>query len=204
MNKVEKNARETLIKEDLRVSKTIALIKSTFYKLLDQYDFSDITVKMICESAPINRSTFYRYYDSLDDLLNEFQQDTMNRYVERIKPFIADSNIESIIKDFFYFAESEGAVFEKLAFTFTNDKLDVISGDEFIIKSLNDSLDNDINRKFVLPFISSSVLNMYLRWVRTGKQLPINDIADLTSNLLIMGLSTQFEKIESIFVDTFR
>ena len=199
MNKIEKNAKETLIKEDLRVFKTIALIKSTFYELLNQYDFSEITVKMICEAAPINRSTFYRYYDSLDDLLNEFQQDTMNRYVERIKPFIAESDIYSIIKDFFYFAESEGEVFEKLAFTFTNDKLDMISGDEFIIKNLSDSLDNDMNRKFVLPFISSAILNMYLRWVRSGKQLPIYDIAELTSNLLINGLSAQFKKMDSVF-----
>ena len=199
MNKIKKNAKETLIKEDLRVFKTIALIKSTFFELLNQYDFSDITVKMICESAPINRSTFYRYYDSIDDLLNEFQQDTMNRYVERIKPFIAESDIYSIIKDFFYFAESEGEVFEKLAFTFTNDKLDMISGDEFISKNLSDSLDDDMNRKFVLPFISSAILNMYLRWVRSGKQLPIDDLADLTSNLLINGLSSQFEKIEYVF-----
>ena len=199
MNKIEKNAKETLIKEDLRVFKTIALIKSTFFELLNQYDFSDITVKMICESAPINRSTFYRYYDSIDDLLNEFQQDTMNRYVERIKPFIAESDMYSMIKDFFYFAESEGEVFEKLAFTFTNDKLDMISGDEFISKNLSDSLDNYMNRKFVLPFISSAILNMYLRWVRSGKQLPIDDIAELTSNLLINGLSAQFKKMESVF-----
>ena len=158
---------------------------------------------MICESAPINRSTFYRYYDSIDDLLTEFQQDTMNRYVERIKPFIAESDMHSIIKDFFYFAESEGEVFEKLAFTFTNDKLDIISGDELISKNLSDSLDNDMNRKFVLPFISSAILNMYLRWVRSGKQLPIDDIADLTSNLLINGLSVQFENSERLFIDTF-
>ena len=132
MNKVEKTAKETLIKKDLRVFKTIALIKSTFFELLNQYDFSDITVKMICESAPINRSTFYRYYDSIDDLLNEFQHDTMNR-------------------------------------------------------------------KFVLPFISSAILKVYLCWVRSSKLLPIDDIAELTSSLLINGLSSQFEKIEYVF-----
>jgi len=42
-----------------------------FLELLEQKDFSYITVKEICEKAGVNRSTFYLHYETIDDLLSE-------------------------------------------------------------------------------------------------------------------------------------
>lgn len=51
------------------------LIKEQFLKLLEQHRFREITIKMICEEAHINRSTFYTYYldkyDLLDNMIEE-------------------------------------------------------------------------------------------------------------------------------------
>ncbi len=42
-----------------------------FLKLLETKDFTYITVKEICEAAGVNRSTFYLYYETINDLLSE-------------------------------------------------------------------------------------------------------------------------------------
>ena len=39
--------------------------------LLEKKDFEDITIKEICETAEVNRSTFYLHYDNTLDLLRE-------------------------------------------------------------------------------------------------------------------------------------
>lgn len=42
-----------------------------FLQLLEKKDFAYITVKEICETAGVNRSTFYLHYETLGDLLAE-------------------------------------------------------------------------------------------------------------------------------------
>lgn len=42
-----------------------------FLMLLEKKDFPYITVKEICETAGVNRSTFYLHYETMADLLSE-------------------------------------------------------------------------------------------------------------------------------------
>lgn len=56
--------------------------------LLDSKDFEYITIKEICETAGVNRSTFYLHYDNINDLLQE--------------------TVEAVYKDFFGRFGAEG------------------------------------------------------------------------------------------------
>lgn len=42
-----------------------------FLRLLEEKDFEQITVKEICKTAGVNRSTFYLHYENMNDLLEE-------------------------------------------------------------------------------------------------------------------------------------
>lgn len=44
---------------------------AAFLELLGKKDFSYITVKERCETAGVNRSTFYLHYETIGDLLAE-------------------------------------------------------------------------------------------------------------------------------------
>lgn len=54
--------------QDLRVMKTINNIENTFITLLQERNFSAITVQDILDKALVNRKTFYRYYQDKFDL----------------------------------------------------------------------------------------------------------------------------------------
>lgn len=56
---------------DCRKEKTKKYITKVFIDLLCKYDFSKITVTMICDKAQIQRPTFYSYFSSKYDLLSE-------------------------------------------------------------------------------------------------------------------------------------
>ena len=54
-------------KEDRRIRITKKAIKESLIELLQEYPIAKISVKMICESADINRSTFYAHYNDQSD-----------------------------------------------------------------------------------------------------------------------------------------
>lgn len=59
----------------VRLSKT--LLKNALIALLQEKEIHKITVYEICSLAQINRTTFYKYYGSQYDLLNEIENDLL-------------------------------------------------------------------------------------------------------------------------------
>lgn len=59
------------MKEDQRTTLTRQLLKNALMDLLKDNRLNKITVKEICKKAELNRATFYRYYGSPFDLIDE-------------------------------------------------------------------------------------------------------------------------------------
>lgn len=64
-------------RENQRVMLSKRLIKESLIKLLDAGSLHKISVRMLCEEAGVNRSTFYRYYGSQYDVLAEMENDLL-------------------------------------------------------------------------------------------------------------------------------
>ena len=60
---------------DVRSRYTKSLIKETFFKLLKDKPVRQITVKEICEISEINRSTFYKYFLDVYDVMDQIEDD---------------------------------------------------------------------------------------------------------------------------------
>lgn len=58
-------------KSESKYFATAEKMDEAFLKLLEKKDFAYITVKEICETAKVNRSTFYLHYETTGDLLAE-------------------------------------------------------------------------------------------------------------------------------------
>jgi len=79
-------------KNESKYFKSAEKMHTALLTLLDSKDFELISVKEICETAGVNRSTFYLHYDNVNDLLHE--------------------TVEAVYKDFFgrFGAEGSGAL----------------------------------------------------------------------------------------------
>ena len=84
-------------KIDLRVLKTKEAIKNAFKNMIIEMPYEKITIKELCERALINRKTFYLHYSSIDDLLEEFQEEIAEEYFDRIKNFDHIKEVDKII-----------------------------------------------------------------------------------------------------------
>ncbi len=83
------------MKTDYRTRVTKKAIQEAFFTLLKDASISKISVRAICELAEINRSTFYRYYMDVYDLLEQIE----NSHYQHFEREIANSaSIDDIMK----------------------------------------------------------------------------------------------------------
>ena len=59
---------------DRRKRKTRNSIRKAFNELLLKKEYNTITITEIATTADIDRKTFYLHYNSIDDILKEFQK----------------------------------------------------------------------------------------------------------------------------------
>lgn len=71
-------------KEDRRIKMTKKILKESFLEMLKTHDIYHISIRELCENADINRSTFYKHYNTQYDLLNDMENDILNQLEERL------------------------------------------------------------------------------------------------------------------------
>jgi Transcriptional regulator len=60
----------------IRISKK--MLKDSLIRLLQKKDIQQISIHEICQDAQINRTTFYKYYGSQYELLNDIEKDVFD------------------------------------------------------------------------------------------------------------------------------
>jgi len=85
---------------DLRVIKSKRDIEVAFIQLINQNGFSKITIKDICTTALVGRSTFYRYYEDkyvlLKKLIVKYTQILDNLLITRMNKSINDDLLTNL------------------------------------------------------------------------------------------------------------
>ncbi len=96
---------------DPRVRYTRMVIREAFLELLKEKPFPKITVKEICALAELNRTTFYKHYRDPADLLNELENEAIDRLLALIGE-CAGQNPEQILVPVFRTLKQHHDLFE--------------------------------------------------------------------------------------------
>ncbi len=70
---------QTTGKENQRVRLTKTLFKTALIQLLSKKNLHEITIQELCQKAELNRTTFYKHYQNIRDLLDEIENETLER-----------------------------------------------------------------------------------------------------------------------------
>ena len=76
-------------------------IKKTFIALLSEKEYSDITVSELAEKAGVSRMSFYRNFNSTDDIIESIANDFLYDFSSVVLPVIQE-NTERKWKDFVF------------------------------------------------------------------------------------------------------
>ena len=168
-----KNNRRTIV--------TKKLLKTALMELMQEKQFSHITIKELCERADLNRTTFYLHYTNLEILLNEIEGETAHKTLEYIHN-IQDSNDEvSQITIFLNYIKDNSSLFRTLLCNNPNG----VFRDTFLNNLMNSTRETMTTYKtpsqtyYVQTFIMTGSLNVVTKWIDDDFEMPVDSLADL-------------------------
>lgn len=185
---------EQVKKEDLRVRKTRKAIHNAFKEMICEMDYDQITIKELTQRAQINRKTFYLHYASLDDLLEEFQEEIADHFINRKVSYSNMKDIRDLIRVFYEHAANMPLLHERI----------MCSGSyrpiwDKINKRIMDyrretnrgvfGLD-EYSENLVFAYYGANSSLLFRQWVADGKKLSLEELIDIATRLICNGMSS--------------
>ena len=167
-------------------------MNNALINLLDKKDFEDITVKEICQTASVNRSTFYLHYDNTYDLLKEtlenLYKDFFSRYdsnlsMDRINTKSSDDLFlitPQYLKPYLSFVQDNKKIFKLMYF-----KNEVFNGRNMYEDWLNKifkpilskfNVKNEEEQSYIMLFHLQGLIGLIMEWVKNDCKMPIDDL----------------------------
>ena len=184
--------------ENQRVRMSKKLLKEALISLLAEKNIEKITIYELCERATINRTTFYKYYGSQYDLLDEIEADTF-AFIEkelRDNPLNPVSQITTIL----HYARENIKTMRVLTESTTDKEfavklfsLPVIR--EGILRQTPQGLPAELS-EYLLAFYSNGWYAIIRQWLQQGAPGDTTELAhflfalsEMNSNLTAISLS---------------
>ncbi len=172
---------------DRRVKMTRQLLKDSLVELMKTKSLHEISIKKICENADVNRSTFYRYYNSQYDLYDEILAD-INADINAIiaNDNGSDNRILAIITDILTYAEER----RDLIMVILSRNGSLVIGEMF---SRNVNAFIDINSTselsmYCTQFITAGITNILWTWLNKENRRSAKEVALVINSLLLHGI----------------
>lgn len=176
------------IKNDKRCYKSAEKIGIALRELLERKPLTDITVTDIQKSSGVGRSTFYRLFDNVDDVLQyqveEEFSGLMKKYKEMSWTVFTKQFIESLISD--------SRVIMNIA---SSGKMHVVS--RALRNNLTDEAEKDSYRfdnisKYMIAMFVGGCISLVTAWDENGRQESVDELARL------MQHAFNYNKIEEM------
>ncbi|MCU6762291.1 probable dihydroxyacetone kinase regulator [uncultured Roseburia sp.] len=66
----------------MKYEKSKQKIRESFIRLYSKYDINEISIIMLCENSRVSRSTFYRYYSDIYEVLEEIGNGILDKFIK--------------------------------------------------------------------------------------------------------------------------
>lgn len=184
---------------DKRMRRTKILFHQTLLTLLQEKDFTSITISEIVKNADVNRGTFYFHYEKKEDLLEEMVQMTLAKMVVAYrKPHISyqEMNITEIstIPLFEHFIEYK--IFYK---TMLSSRVPIHLQDHMIevmehhyhidLDFHLPQLEEDLNYQLFTSYRVHGLIGFIVNWIKHDFEYPVEFMAQQL--VKIVTLNTQ-------------
>lgn len=172
-----------------RVRMTKLLLKESLIELMKKKSIHVISIKEICEGADVNRSTFYRHYntqyDLYDDIINDISDDILVIYRNCAEEGM---NVSRLLTKIFTYIEDQREKFLVLL----SDNGNISLGETY-----NRITERFISREntgelgaYVAQFIAAGMTSILWSWLNAEERKPPEQIAGLINYLIKHGFKT--------------
>jgi len=186
------------VKNDKRSVRSANLIYNALRGLMAQKDFEAITVTELVEQAGVGRATFYRAFDSIDDVLRlkcdqRFEELTRLMRAQR-QTFSKAGGIQISPKLFldFWYQNSEIITLLTQAYRFEYLLAAFVRLFRALFEQDITSLVPERFSEYILAMQTGAVICLLMQWITDEKNIPSDEMADFLENTIV-----QLEKIHA-------
>lgn len=180
------------IQTNRRTKMTRRLLKDSLIELMKTKAIRNITIKEICDKADVNRSTFYRHYDTQYDLYNDIFEDVTGDIINIVKNVdLSEVKTQSLLTRMLQYAEDN----RELILIILSDNGSLSIGQAFselIGRVLGEKRGNNSPpselEMYVIQFISAGMANIVWIWLNTDDRRSAREVAGVVNTLVMNGL----------------
>ena len=170
--------------ENQRIRLTKRMLKEALVRLLEQKPIDKITVYELCGEAEINRTTFYKYYgsqyDLMEDIQTDFMQELENSMLEKAHPI----SLQNILT---YIDTHRTSCKALLRSASDNGFLEKVLSFSLITNSLEEQISphySGYRKEYVKEFVIYGAYSVIRRWLLSEQPEPPEHIAKLILELI--------------------
>lgn len=171
-------------KDNQRTRLSKMLLRNAMLTLLrEKKTVNKITVRELCETAELNRSTFYAHYNEPQDLLNEITAQLLGDIAAYLKEIGEGSDADAyrVITEFLKYIRRNDMEFRTLLV----DSADADFRNRFMQISVNEMVRSfDITlaqdeEQYVYSYILNGSVNVIMQWIRSGYSVEEGKLVEL-------------------------
>ena len=194
-------------KIDIRIIKTKKAIWDATLKLLSQKNIEDISITELAQTAQINRKTFYNYYQNLYQVVDDIENEAVEKFISAIESSDWYKGDELDYYKVFYCITE--AVRENMDF-FCH--LLNVSKTSSIIVKIETRLKEEAKQYFKqyldieddlltlsMDYVVSGMFSVFSRWLQNGQKMTV---AEVTEHVGLMSLGSVNAILEACKADT--
>ncbi len=183
-------------KNNQRARLSKIMLKNAMLDLLaEKKSVEKISVRELCETAELNRSTFYAHYNEPRELLNEMEDELIASAREHLNKIGKgnDVNAYTYILSFFQYIKNNDKEYKLLLVDttdtdFKNKFMQIAAGQ--IVESFDIELPQE-EEQYVFSYILNGSSSVIIQWIRSGYSVDENTLVDLLFRMnkyLLMGV----------------
>ncbi|MFT4143732.1 MAG: TetR-like C-terminal domain-containing protein [Mobilitalea sp.] len=187
-------------KENRRVKLTKIILKNSLVELMRENSISKISVKMICETADVNRSTFYSHYVDQFALLKDIELNAfteLKKYINKLEKHLQDRNDPKTtqgIKDILIYIQNNADIFRVLL----SDNGDIKFQKDLMLWIHQQTIEDfwhaknpcTIMKDYGPGFMATGALNILQTWLKNGMKESPEEMSEFITKILYNGLSS--------------
>lgn len=170
------------VRRNAQVAQSRRLIEDALLRLMKREAFKDITVTQICQEAQVARQTFYRYYRSSAEVLEQHIFDLWKRHQEAHSPFSDD--LAEVLLTMYQNLPLSRELLETLGKNNLFYLEEQAEREVYMLQSadapLRRLLSSELYDRYFVAFIASTINCVLRLWTEGGFKESPRELADLT------------------------
>ncbi len=168
--------------ENQRIRLSKMMLKNALLQLLKEKPLNQISVYEICETAQINRTTFYKYYGSQTELLQDIETDFFAHLNEDMKDIVEkDPNAMAEVLNYLYDQRETFCILVKAVSTkdFTTQLFAIPSLGQIFQNLVDASSYSQTKARYIRQFVQQGAFAVLCEWLESENPEPVSEIAEV-------------------------